>query len=141
MRLLAKLLITTMLFTLLCYGQSSDTQRTNGFYNGRIWAAIDADSKIAFLMGLKEGALQCRKELYSDAKKPLDTKASVLLSLFSANTTVAQMLDSLDKFYSAPANRPVPIVYAMTWAQSKASGVSEERLKEAEASLRSTYSK
>lgn len=112
MRLLAKLSIA-VLFILPNYGQSPDTTRTNGFYNGRLWVTIDRDSKIAFLMGFKEAAFQYRLELSADTCKTLDVKTSVLLSVFSTNMTVAQILESLDNFYSEVANRSIPIMNSL----------------------------
>ena|ERR1700735_4826560 len=122
-----------------CSGQGfPPNQRTDGLHNGRFWLATPQNYKGVYVSGFMDSLVLCRVADLSAEKKPDDNQSSLIASMLTSTATIGESVESLDNFYSEPANRPIPIAFAMNWVQMKRNGTSEAVLKEYETKLRVT---
>ncbi len=127
------IIIITLLFAF--YSLAQDKRLTKGAENGYTWISmgnphlLHDDSKDIYLSGILErlrllkltqpliDSLSCREEYYALLKegKPGDI-------------TMADMITSIDKFYSNRNNLVIPIVFAYCYSIKNFAGVSKEEL-------------
>jgi len=111
--------------------QNKPSQNTAYMSNGRFWAKLPPETKWGYIAGIWDTArlLSIRDTDEPDQQKIRD-------SLFVPSLGVEEVAKELDRFYHEPANAPVPIVMAMTWASAKARGESQEKMDDMAATLR-----
>jgi hypothetical protein len=87
---------------------SADSQKTAGLFNGRGWNMFSQFLKLAFLTGALE-AVQV-------------ASVTEVAKYFPGTLTMVEFVLAIDRFYEAPENRPIPILYAIRAATMKANG-------------------
>lgn len=99
--------------------------KTGKQLNGRLWIAFPSDDKLAWLTGFMEAHL-----LWSADMSPQKQSGELNSIVFNIPTslTVGELSESLDRFYSEPTNRIIPIVYALTWVDLKTKGAAASAL-------------
>jgi len=92
--------------------------QTAGRPNGRLWRSLPYETKIMFLVGFDAGT-----------RLALDfAKADRAFAINIAEHTRQETAEELDKYFSDPANAPVPIEWARIWVAKKFSGGTSEEL-------------
>ena len=128
------IIILTLFSAIYCLAQ--DKRLTKGAENGYTWISMGNphllydDSKDIYLSGILErlrllklthplvDSLSCREEYNALLKEGNP-----------ADITMADMINSIDKFYSNRKNLVIPIVFAYCYSIKSFAGVSKEELK------------
>jgi hypothetical protein len=132
-KLIIPIIIITLFFVICSLAQ--DKRLTKGAENGYTWNSMGNphllydDSKDIYLSGILErlrllklthplvDSLSCREE-YNTLLKEGNP----------ADITMADMINSIDKFYSNRKNLVIPIVFAYCYSIKNFAGVSKEKL-------------
>jgi hypothetical protein len=107
--------------------------------NGRSWRGLDKQSKIMLLVGIAEGAVLMRRELFvlqhdgnPDLQRAFD---NLTISGFKYSDITAQV----DTFYSDSANLRIPVIEAYKHVVARMKGASTSELERSVTALRQTY--
>ncbi len=109
MTIMKRLVLVTVL-AVGAWAQETDTRRTWGVGNGRLWVTMPEAVKSAYAMGIWEGALAMD-----------DTKA---VEAYNDKSTFDETARGIDLFYKEPANILVPVNIAMMLVTAKNNGAS-----------------
>ncbi len=126
---------------------SQDAGRTGKLLNGRVWVALGAGEKTAWIYGFMDAALEWQADMMliirQNGKDPFaeENQPKKLPFSLPRSLTFGEIVESLDRFYAEPTNRVIPIAFALSWVDLKAKGVPETALKEWEASSRAVFSR
>ncbi|MGA7415681.1 MAG: hypothetical protein WBW33_34730 [Bryobacteraceae bacterium] len=127
------------------YGQSpQDADRTFGLSNGHFWLKLSQGQRKIYAFGILDQFLASENaelvavtKIFDGAEKPTDGPTFAKLSVIGMEATKASMPDvgvltdvtgSLDRFYSEPQNRIIPIPEALHFLVKKAQGEDPARL-------------
>jgi hypothetical protein len=96
---------------------------TADFRNGRAWAQLDQAAKIYYLTGVMESSIAASADLFFNAQgiDGCDNPKS-LAALTCPTCATLDIIAELDAFYQAPANRGIPVVFALPVCVKKFKG-------------------
>src|SRR5205814_8335765 len=101
------LLVATLLLVFSLSAQASDTTKTGGLMNGRVWKAMPEHIKGMYLGGMRDGRM-----LSGIAAAGADAPQKVLDAIDhqEAEGIIGDdIVKAFDKFYSEPANIRIPL--------------------------------
>lgn len=108
--------------------------------NGRFWRYLtDNHLQIPWIMGFVDASKTWRDEVVA-AQKDHPEIQTVVADMPPFGLSNGEIAESLTLFYSEPANRPIPIVYALVWVHLKATGAAESALSDLAVHLRKSFS-
>src|SRR5258706_13030662 len=82
--------------------------------NGRAWAQLDRAAKIYYLTGVMEGTLAASADLFFNVQGVEGCDNSKGMDAIVCRTcTTLDLIAELDLFYQVPANRGIPVVFAL----------------------------
>jgi hypothetical protein len=141
-----KLSLLAIALTLCGWGQTPNapekdpvvaTWQTGQMWNGRFWRKLNENEKNIFLFGFSSAvevvtiALTPNFERYKNTSK----------AFWPRNLTIAEVHSSLDRFYDAAENGPIPISNAIYVIAERAGGTDEESVQKIITDLRAKASK
>jgi hypothetical protein len=94
--------------------------------NGRFWNSLNLkSSKGYFLLGFREGIKSGVDHFADIDHEKVKEKVTIAVMLFPSNQTMTtdDLIDSLNRFYSIAANRPIAITRALVYINAEATGL------------------
>jgi hypothetical protein len=99
--------ISAILLSAVCaQAQMPETWRTMGYSNGRYWATMNEDKKLAFVVGYVE-AVKFTTAITMDDNVKIERQFEILTG--PENLTYAEIIKAIDQFYESPLNGPISI--------------------------------
>jgi hypothetical protein len=113
--------------------------KTGIYVNGRYWKNLSVDAKATYLVAIGEGMM----EIVAYAKNcscVVDASLGLLRTTSGGdNNSYLEMAEGLDSFYMDPANRPIPVIRALSYVTLKMKGASSRELEDLASKLRKDF--
>jgi hypothetical protein len=111
--------------------------KTSGYINGRYWSTLSLDAKATYLIAIGEAMTEVVAYAPKNCGCILDATIAALGALSGGtSSSYLEISESLDLFYKEPANRPIPVIKALTYVTLKLKGGTSRELDDLVSKLR-----
>lgn len=111
--------------------------KTGPYVNGRYWSALPVEAKATYLVAIGEAMTGVVSYAPKNCACLLDATIAALGALSGGtSSSYLEIAESLDLFYKEPANRPIPVIKALTYVTLKLKGGTSRELDDLISKLR-----
>jgi len=130
MRLIQRAAVTLLLAGVAVAAATPDPDISKGLWNGRFWRAITQPYRITLIVGLRDelALLAATLALHDKSGALLELEKQWQSESTGAGSTNGEICEELNRIYSDPANRPIPIVIAYEIAIHRFQGWTEDQI-------------